>query len=114
VNVAPQLFVQGANIYFSRIVTATPTLNGIYRYAAGDTAPTLVVAADGVTSLIADASNIYYLRQNVNQVFKAPLAGGTGVPIASASGTKLAAQDATYVYLLQCGCCQSSLLKVIK
>jgi hypothetical protein len=34
--------------------------------------------------------------------------------MAAASGTKLVAQDATYLYLVQSGCCQSSILKVIK
>ena len=53
-------------------------------------------------------------RNNTNNVFKAPLGGGAAVPMASASGYKLVAQDATYLYLLQTGCCQSTLLKVIK
>jgi hypothetical protein len=32
----------------------------------------------------------------------------------SPAGYKLVAQDATYLYLVDSGCCQSSLLKVIK
>ncbi|HVY38527.1 MAG TPA: hypothetical protein VHM31_11345, partial [Polyangia bacterium] len=113
-NGAPVLYARGNTIYFSRALAATPSLNGIYRFATGDAAPTLVVTADGVTSLIADSDTVYFLRLNTNNVFKAPLAGGTAVPMAFASGYKLVAQDATYLYLLQTGCCQSSLLKVLK
>jgi len=111
---APSFYPQGATLYFSRNVAATPALNGIYRFATGDAAPTPLVVADGVTNLVVDASNIYFLRNNTNNVFKAPLGGGAAVPMASASGYKLVAQDATYLYLLQTGCCQSTLLKVIK
>jgi hypothetical protein len=111
---APALFAKGNTLTFARTVAAMPSLNGIYRYAAGDAAPTLVVTADGVTSLIVDATTVYFLRANTNNVFKAPLTGGTAVPMAAASGYKLVAQDASYVYLLQSGCCQSSLLKLLK
>jgi hypothetical protein len=111
---APVLYPVGATIYFSRALAATPTLNGIYRYATGDAAPTLVVKADGVTSLVVDASSIYFLQLNTNDVLKTPLAGGVPVPLAAASGYKLVGQDATYLYLLQSGCCQSTLLKVLK
>jgi hypothetical protein len=111
---AAVLAAKGNAIYFARTVAATPSLNGIYRYATGDAAPTLVVAADGVTSMILDADAVYFLRANTNNVFKAPLTGGTAAPIAAASGTKLVAEDAQYVYLLQSGCCQSSLLKMLK
>jgi len=110
----PALYAQGNTIYFARTVAATPSLNGIYRYTTGDAAPTLVVSADGVTDMILDASTIYFLRQNTNNVFEVPLTGGTAPPMASANGTQLVAQDASYVYLLQSGCCQSSLLKVLK
>jgi hypothetical protein len=34
--------------------------------------------------------------------------------MAAASGTKLVGEDATYLYLLQSGCCQSALFKVIE
>jgi hypothetical protein len=95
-------------------VGATPALNGIYRYATGDVAPTLVVGADGVTSLLADASNLYFLTQNTNNVFKAPLTGGAAAPLAAAAGYKLVAQDATYLYLVQSGCCSSTLAKILK
>ncbi len=111
---AAVLAAQGNTIYLARTITATPSLNGIYRYAPGDAAPTLVVSADGVTSMIVDADTVYFLRQNVNDVFQAPLAGGTAEPIAFASGYKLVAEDATTLYLLQSGCCQSSLLKILK
>jgi hypothetical protein len=111
---APALYPKGGTLYFARTVAATPSLNGIYRYSTGDAAPTLVVSADGVTNMIVDASTIYFLRQNTNNVFQVPVAGGTAAPMAAASGYKLVAQDARYVYLLQTGCCQSSLLKVLK
>ncbi|HVT09525.1 MAG TPA: hypothetical protein VHO67_18820, partial [Polyangia bacterium] len=113
-NGAPALYAKGNTLYFSRALAATPALNGIYRYASGDPAPTLVVAADGVSNLIVDDDTVYFLRANTNNVFKAPAAGGAAVPIAAASGYKLVAHDATYLYLLQTGCCQSSLLRVLK
>ena len=111
---APALYASANTIYFARALSATPSLNGIYRYATGDTAPTLVVSADGVTNMIVDADTIYFLRQNTDNLFKAPRAGGTAVAVATASGYKLVALDASYVYLLPSGCCQSSLLKALK
>jgi hypothetical protein len=110
---APTLHAVGATIYFTRVLAAS-TLNGIYRYATGDNAPTQLVIADGVTNLIVDGTSIYYLLQNANNVFKAPLAGGAGVVLANASGYKLIGQDAKYLYLLQAASGSSTLAKVIK
>jgi hypothetical protein len=112
-GVAPTLYPVGATIYFTRVLTAS-SLNGVYRYATGDAAPTQLVAADGVTSFIVDGTSIYYLQQNANNVFKAPLAGGAGVVLANAIGYKLIGQDAKYLYLLQSGAGTSTLAKVIK
>jgi hypothetical protein len=109
----PTLYAVGATIYFTRVLS-TSTLNGIYRYATGDAAPAQLVSADGVTSFVADGSHIYYLQQNANAVFKAPLAGGAGVAITNASGYKLVGQDASYLYLLQSGSGSSTLAKIIK
>jgi hypothetical protein len=36
------------------------------------------------------------------------------VPLAGAYGYKLVAEDTLYLHLLQIGCCESTLLKVIK
>lgn len=110
---APTLYAGGATIYFTRVL-APSALNGIYRFATGDAAPTQLVAAEGVTSFVVDGTSIYYLQQNSNDVLKAPLAGGSGVALANASGYKLIGQDAKYLYLLQSGAGTSTLAKVIK
>jgi hypothetical protein len=109
----PTLYAAGATLYFTRDV-GTSSLNGIYRYAKGDTAPTALVTAENVTSLLVDGQSIYFLQQNANGVFKAPLAGGAAVQITGASGYKLIGQDATYLYLLQSASGTSTLAKVIK
>jgi len=113
-GVAPTMFAAGATIYFTRNLTTAPTLNGIYRFATGDAAPTQLVAAPLVTNFVVDAASIYYLLQNSNQVFKAPLAGGSGAAITNASGYKIIGQDAKYLYLLQAASGTSTLAKVIK
>jgi hypothetical protein len=110
---APTLYAVDATIYFTRVLAAS-SLNGIYRFATGDAAPTQLVMADGVTSLMVDGTSIYYLQQNSNNVFKAPLAGGAGVTVTNATGYKLIGQDAKYLYLLQSGSGTSTLAKVIK
>jgi hypothetical protein len=110
---APTLYAAGATIYFTRVL-APSTLNGIYRFTTGDAAPSQLVAADGVTSFVVDGASIYYIQQNANTVFKAPLAGGSGAILANATGYKLIGQDAKYLYLLQSGAGTSTLAKVIK
>lgn len=110
---APALYPMGATLLFARAVGASP-LNGIYRFAVGDASPTLLVSADGVTSLLADSQNLYFVRANDNHVYKAPLAGGPAVTMAFASGHKLLSQDSVYLYLLESGCCASKILKVLK
>jgi hypothetical protein len=113
-GVAPTLYAVGATIYFTRNLTTAPALNGIYRYATGDTAPTPLVAAPLVTNFVVDGTSIYYLLQNSNQVFKAPIAGGTGAAIANAFGYKIVGQDAKYLYVLHSDAGSSTLAKVIK
>ncbi|HLK91098.1 MAG TPA: hypothetical protein VKZ18_14465 [Polyangia bacterium] len=41
-------------------------------------------------------------------------ARAVGRTIAAATGTKLVGADATYLHLLQGGCCRSTLLEIIK
>jgi hypothetical protein len=109
----PALYPSGATLLFARAVSASP-MNGIYRYEMGAASPSLLVSADGVTSLLADGQNIFFVRANDNHVYKAPLTGGPAVAMAFASGQKLLAQDTSYLYLLQSGCCASKILKVLK
>jgi hypothetical protein len=103
----------GPTLYFTVNVPGS-NLNGIYKYKTGDSAPTLVVPADGVSSLSIDASSVYFIQNGVNGVFKAPLAGGAGVSISSTSGNKLLGGDATYLYMLTTSCCTSVMHKVLK
>jgi hypothetical protein len=112
-GVAPTLVASGATLYFTRVLAAS-TLNGIYKFATGDAAPMQLVMAEGVTSFVVDATSIYYLTQNGNRVFKAPLAGGSGVPIVGTGGYKLIGQDAKFLYLLVSASGTSTLAKVIK
>ncbi len=112
-GVTPTLYAVGATIYFTRALEAG-TLNGIYRFATGDAAPTQVVSAEQVTSFLVDDMSVYYVRLNSNDVYKAPLAGGSAALIAHAIGTKLVGQDAKYLYLLQSGSGTSTLAKLIK
>jgi hypothetical protein len=58
--------------------------------------------------------NLYFLRQNAGNVFKTPPEDGAALAVAAASGYELVAQDGTYLYLLQGGCCTSSILKLMK
>jgi hypothetical protein len=109
----PTLVAAGKTLYFTRDV-ATSSLNGIYRYATGDSAPTELVEAEGVTSMLVDSTDIYFLQANTNTVFEAPIAGGAAVPIAGATGYKLIGQDAKYLYLLQSASGTSTLAKVMK
>jgi hypothetical protein len=113
-GVAPSLYASGATLYFNRNVGATSALNGIYKFTTGDTAPTQLVMADLVTNLIVDATSIYFLTQNSNEVFKAPIAGGAAVSITHSGGYKLIAQDSKYLYLLQAASGSSKLAKVLK
>lgn len=112
-GILPSLVADGKTLYFTRTV-ATSSLNGIYRYAKGDTAPTQLVIAEGVTSVLVDSAYIYFLQRNSNNVFRAPIAGGAAEAIAAAGGYKIIAQDAKYLYLLQSASGSSTLAKVIK
>jgi len=113
-GVAPSFYASGATLYFNRNIGGTSSLNGIYKYATGDSAPTQLVMADGVTNVIVDATSIYFLMQNSNNVFKAPIGGGAAVSITHAGGYKLVGQDSKYLYLLQSASGSSTLAKVIK
>jgi hypothetical protein len=113
-GIAPSFYASGATLYFNRNIGATSSLNGIYKFATGDTAPTQLVMADGVTNLIVDATSIYFLVQNSNNVLRAPIAGGSAASITHASGYKLVAQDSKYLYLLQSASGSSKLAKVLK
>jgi hypothetical protein len=112
-GITPAFYAVGNTLYFNRALGTSP-FNGIYRFATGDAAPTQLVKAEGVTSLIVDGTAIYFLLQNSNNVFKAPLAGGAPSPVTNATGYKLIAQDAKYLYLLQSASGSSTLAKVIK
>lgn len=112
-GILPTFYAVGNTLYFTRNL-ATSTLNGIYRFASGDAAPTQLVISEGVTSFVTDSASIYFVTQNSNQVFKAPLAGGAATPISNASGYKLIGQDSKYLYLLQAGSGTSTLAKIIK
>lgn len=103
----------GPTLYFTYDIGGS-TLNGIYKYETGDSAPTQVVPGDGVSSIVIDASSIYFTQRNSAGVFKAPIGGGGGVSISNVTGSRLLGGDAKYVYLLNSGCCSSTLAKILK
>jgi len=114
IQVLPTLYTVGATLYFS-VTVPNATYNGVYKYKKGDTAPTQVLAANGVMNFVVDSSNIYYIALNDNRIEKAPLSGGAGAPITLALGAyKILGQDATYLYVLEAGSGSSTLQKVIK
>lgn len=111
-SIIPTLRAQGDTLYFTH---TTGGQDGIYRFKTGDTAPTKLVAASGVYSMLLDDSYIYYTQQNVSSVFRAPIAGGAGVPIVTSNGApKVVGQDAQFVYYVVSGCCTSNLFKALK
>jgi hypothetical protein len=103
----------GNTLYFNRNVD-TSSLDGIYKYTPGDATPTELVVAEDVVSFIVDADSIYFVQQNVNGVWKAPIAGGTATQIATQDGQHLVGVDATSVYLADSGCCQTTLYHGVK
>jgi hypothetical protein len=107
------LFARGDTLYFNRDVDDS-TINGVYRYQVGDTAPTQLVMAENVTSIMVDDTSIYLLQRNTSGVFKAPLTGGSAARIANLNALKFIGQDAQFLYLLTTTCCVSTLVKVLK
>jgi hypothetical protein len=88
--------------------------NGIYRYTPGDAAPTRIVSADAITSLTVDDTYVYYTRQNVAGVWRAPLTIAAPVQISDGNVAKIVAQDADFIYAISSTCCVSDIYKVIK
>lgn len=111
-NAKPELEVDGANVYFNR--NAGDAADGIYRFKAGDAAPTLVVKADNVTSLRVDASFVYYSLSNMAGIWRASLTGSAGTQLSDDAVTKIVGQDAQFIYAISSTCCVGSIHKVIK
>jgi hypothetical protein len=104
------LQVVGNTLYFVRNVGSS-FLNGVYRYTPGDAAPTQLINAEDTLSLLVDATAIYYTAQN--RVWKSPITGGAGVPLADIGG-RIIGQDATFLYVTTSSCCNTTLNKVLK
>jgi hypothetical protein len=106
----PSLQVAGDTVYFTHTVATSP-INGIWRFKMGDTIPTQVVSAESITSMVIDATDVYFSRQNVGGVWRAPLSGGAAVTISSGNIEMVLGVDDTYVYAMTS---QYNLYKVIK
>lgn len=104
----------GNTLYFNVTSGSSSFFNGIYRYTAGDAAPTQLVSGDNITSILLDDGYMYFLQMNVSGVFRTPHSGGTAVKIAPTSGTELLGVDDTYLYMSVSTCCATSLAKVVK
>jgi hypothetical protein len=109
---APSLQAVGNTLYFNR--DANDAGDGIYRYAAGDPAPTLIVKQDDVTSLLVDDSFVYYTIQNGYGLWRAKLTGSAGTKISEDAFAKIVGQDAQFVYAITTTCCNGDLYKVVK
>jgi hypothetical protein len=109
---APSLQAVGSTLYFNR--DANDAADGIYRFSAGDAAPTLIVKQDNVTSLLVDDAFVYYTVQNGYGIWRAKLTGSAGTQISADAFSKLVGQDAQFVYAITSTCCDGDLFKVIK
>ena len=103
----------GDTLYFSRNVDDS-FINGIYRYKAGDSAPTQLVPAENVISMLVDGDYVYYVLQNVAGLWRSPIAGGAGVELSDVSANRVIGADADFVYVASSGCCSTNLFKVVK
>jgi hypothetical protein len=109
----PALQPLGDTLYFTRSIDSS-VINGIYRYKTGDSSPTQIVSADLVTTIMVDASYVYYTRQNVNGVFRAPLTGAAPEQVSTGNASRLVGQDNDFVYAISSSCCLSQIYKIIK
>jgi len=113
-NERVSLRTAGNVLYFNRNVDAS-FLNGIYRYAPGDAAPTEIVTSEDVTNFVLDTNHIYFVK-NGGQVWRAPIAGGAEEQVngGSLGASEIVGQDAKYLYVSQSSCCSTTLYKVVK
>jgi hypothetical protein len=108
----PVLQAIGDTLYFNRNVDDS-FLNGIYSFKKGDTAPTQIVSAENVNTMLVDDEFVYYASQNVSGIFKAPLAGGgAGVQITDGAWTRIIGQEGKFLYAYGYGV--NNLYKIIK
>jgi hypothetical protein len=108
----PVLQVIGDTLYFNRNVDDS-FLNGIYSYKKGDEAPTQIVSAENVNTMLVDDEYVYYAMQNVAGIFKAPLsAGGAGVQITDGGWTRIIGEEGKFLYGYGYGV--SNMFKIIK
>jgi hypothetical protein len=109
-QIEPSLQVVGPNVYFTHTVATSPN-NGIWRFKSGDAAPTQIVSAEAIVSMVIDATHIYYSRQNVAGVWRVPITGGAATNISAGNIEAVLAVDSTYVYAMTS---TYNLYKVIK
>jgi hypothetical protein len=115
VDGAPLVTV-GNTLYFGRTGGSTNVLNGIYRFTPGDTTVTQLVQQEQVGAIAVDDGGIYYRAGWDRVVYKAPLEGGAGVPIAKTpSGyVGFAGQDAKLLYTYSSWGSPGSAFKIVK
>lgn len=107
----PVLRAIGDTLYFNRNVD-DGFLNGIYSFKKGDAAPTQIVSAENVNTMVVDDEFVYYASQNVTGIFKAPLTGGAGVQITDGNWTRIVGQEGKFLYAYGYGA--PNLYKIIK
>ncbi|HMR09837.1 MAG TPA: hypothetical protein PKA88_28865, partial [Polyangiaceae bacterium] len=102
----------GNVLYYNQEV-GTAFANGIYKWAPADTAGTQLVVHEGVRDFVVDANSIYYVDGG-NKTYKAPLAGGAGVEIASVGGLRIIHQDTDSIYVIKSTCCLTTIYRILK
>lgn len=70
--------------------------------------------ASAVTSMVIDDTHVYYSRQNVAGVWRAPLSIAAPIQLSDGGVTKIVAHDDNFVYAITSTCCNSNIYKVIK
>lgn len=107
------LRASGKTLYFNRNV-GDSFLNGIYRYAPGDAAPTQLVSAENVLNFVVDEDAFYYVQANQAGIWRAARTGSAGVKISPQQGTEIVGQDASFLYVSLSSSGASTLYKVRK
>ncbi len=112
-SIVPSMRVLGNTLYFTR--TVGDAQDGVYSFKKGDAKPKKLVQAASIIALLLDDDSIYYVIQNLAGIFKAPITGGAGVSISPNYATRLAGQDAKFVYFVANGTYpNSNLFKTLK
>lgn len=97
-TISPSLQAVGEYVYFARTIDET-TLNGVYRFKTGESAPTKVVEGENITTFAVSDAYVYYGLLNQQGVWRAPIAGGVGVKVSQSYQTTIVGTDDEFAYV---------------